>query len=276
MSQPPTLCRPRPARPAATARPPAGRDGGRCSASAPPISRSWRNGRTPPLTPALGDDRLRAAFPVDWADLEPADGDRIAEALREALADPELSGGIPGEQVERLARQFPAFAERFVALHGLYARSRQRLEMVDEGIGLPGNIGGGRLPWEEVRDWFHHGQQLRRPASTATAEALAEQIAGDEASPRIRPMQQWLRREGVTIEWKGGGPLRRFDAETRTLDARFHRSPTNPAASSWPIKSAALALSDARSPRSSPPRPCRPKPRATCSPSASATMPQAR
>ena len=167
------------------------------------------------LTPALGD-ALRAAFPIDWADLEPADGDRMSEALREALADPELSGGIPGEQIERLARQFPAFAERFVALHGLYARSRQRLEMVDEGIGLPGNIGGGRLPWEEARDWFHaannYVDQIDRDA-----EALAEEIAGDEATPRIRTMQQWLRREGVTIEWKGGGPLRRFDARTRHL-----------------------------------------------------------
>jgi len=167
------------------------------------------------LTPALGD-ALRAAFPIDWADLEPADGDRMAEALREALADPELSGTIPGEQIERLARQFPAFAERFVALHGLYARSRQRLEMVDEGIGLPGNIGGGRLPWEEARDWFHaannYVDQIDRDA-----ERLAEEIAGDEATPRIRTMQQWLRREGVTIEWKGGGPLRRFDAKTRTL-----------------------------------------------------------
>ena len=167
------------------------------------------------LTPALGD-ALRAAFPIDWVDLEPADGDRMAEALREALADPELSGGIPGEQIERLARQFPIFAERFVALHGLYARSRQRLEMVDEGIGLPGNISGGRLPWEEARDWFHaannYVDQIDRDA-----ERLAEQIAGDEASPRIRTMQQWLRREGVTIEWKGGGPLRRFDAATRHL-----------------------------------------------------------
>ncbi|MFM9935948.1 MAG: short-chain fatty acyl-CoA regulator family protein [Novosphingobium sp.] len=171
------------------------------------------------LTPALGD-ALRAAFPIDWADLEPADGDRMAEALREALADPELSGGIPGEQIERLARQFPAFAERFVALHGLYARSRQRLEMVDEGIGLPGNIGvsigSGRLPWEEARDWFHaannYVDQIDRDA-----ERLAEEIAGDEASPRIRTMQQWLRREGVTIAWKSGGPLRRFDATTRHL-----------------------------------------------------------
>lgn len=174
------------------------------------------------LTPALGD-ALRAAFPIDWADLEPADGDRMAEALREALADPELGEGIPGEQIERLARQFPMFAERFVALHGLYARNRQRLEMIDEGIGANQHgfgagigIGSGRLPWEEARDWFHaannYVDQIDRDA-----ERLAEEIAGDEASPRIRTMQQWLRREGVTIAWKSGGPLRRFDAATRTL-----------------------------------------------------------
>ncbi|MEO0031587.1 MAG: hypothetical protein RIS94_1345 [Pseudomonadota bacterium] len=170
------------------------------------------------LTPALAD-ALRAAFPVDWSDLAPADSEGLAESLRQALADPQLSGSLPGEQVERLARQFPAFAEQFVALHGLFARSRQRLEMMDETIGanLGGTeLGGGRLPWEEVRDWFHLANNYVDRIDR-DAERLAHEIAGEEASPRVRSMQQWLRREGVTIEWNSGGPMRRFDAATRHI-----------------------------------------------------------
>jgi XRE family transcriptional regulator, fatty acid utilization regulator len=161
------------------------------------------------LTPALSD-ALRAAFPIDWADVAPSDGESRADALREALSDPQLSSKLTGKQVERLARQFPAFAEEFVALHTLFALGRQRLEIMDEAIGA--NLAsGGRLPWEEVRDWFHLANNYVDRIDR-DAERLAEEIAGDEVNPRFRSMQQWLQREGVTIEWKSGGPLRRFDA----------------------------------------------------------------
>ncbi|MCH7627322.1 short-chain fatty acyl-CoA regulator family protein [Novosphingobium sp.] len=166
------------------------------------------------LTPALAD-ALAGAFPIDWADLAPADADMIAEGLRTALADPQLSTAVPTDQAERLARQFPAFAQAFVELHGLHARSRQRLEMMDETMGAS-LAAGGRLPWEEVRDWFHLANNYVDRIDR-DAERLAHEIAGEEASPRVRSMQHWLRRAGVTIEWKGGGPLRRFDAAARHI-----------------------------------------------------------
>ncbi|MCW1382411.1 short-chain fatty acyl-CoA regulator family protein [Novosphingobium sp. KCTC 2891] len=166
------------------------------------------------LTPALAD-ALAAAFPVDWANLAPTGSDTIVEALREALADPELSGTVPSEQAERLARQFPAFAQAFTQLHALHARNRQRLEMMDETIGAS-LAAGGRLPWEEVRDWFHLANNYVDRIDR-DAERLAVEIAGEEASPRVQSMQQWLRREGVTIEWRSGGPLRRFDAVSRHI-----------------------------------------------------------
>ncbi len=166
------------------------------------------------LTPALAD-ALAGAFPIDWADLAPADADAVAFALRDALADPQLATLVPTEQAERLARQFPAFAQAFVELHGLHARSRQRLEMMDETMGAS-LAAGGRLPWEEVRDWFHLANNYVDRIDR-DAERLAHEIAGDEASPRVQSMQQWLRRAGVTVDWRSGGPLRRFDAAARHI-----------------------------------------------------------
>lgn len=192
------------------------------------------------LTPALAD-ALRAAFPVDWADLAPTDSGSMAEALRDALADPLLAGTVPGDQVERLARQFPAFAEQFVTLHQHYARNRQRLEMMDESIG--GNLAsGGRLPWEEVRDWFHLANNYVDRIDRG-AERLAEEIAGDEASPRVRSMQQWLRTHGFSIEWSSGGPMRRFDAGTRHIQLDSAQ-PIESGRFQLAYQVAALALSD--------------------------------
>lgn len=196
------------------------------------------------LTPALAE-RLRATFPIDWADFAPPEADTLAESLREALADPQLPGAIPADQIERLVRQFPMIATSFVALHGLFAKGRQRLEMLDEAIGadLGGSeIAGGRLPWEEVRDWFHLANNYVDRIDR-DAETLAHQIAGDEASPRIRTMQQWLRREGVTIEWASGGAMRRFDATSRHL-LLDSAQPNESSRFQLAYQVAALALSD--------------------------------
>lgn len=167
------------------------------------------------LTPTL-TDALHAAFPLDWADLAPQAADDVAEALRAAMADPLVEASLPGEQVERLARQFPAFARAFVALHEQHARSRQRLEMLDEAIGA-NPAAGGRLPWEEVRDWFHLANNYVDLVDRG-AEALADAIAGQtDTSPRVQSMQAWLRANGVRVDWVSGGPLRHYDAATRRL-----------------------------------------------------------
>jgi len=167
-----------------------------------------------PLTPAL-TDMLVAAFPVDWADLAPAAADDLVQALRGALGDPHLTQPAPGEQVERLARQFPDLARQVVQLHGLYTHTRQRLDMMDETIGSS-LAAGGRLPWEEVRDWFHHANNYV-DALDRGAEDLAARIGAGEPSPDMAQMERWLAGEGVRVVWRGGGPVRRFDPARRVL-----------------------------------------------------------
>jgi predicted transcriptional regulator len=117
--------------------------------------------------------------------------------------------------VERLARQFPDLARQVVQLHTLYTQTRQRLDMMDETIGAS-LAAGGRLPWEEVRDWFHHAGNYVDALDRA-AEDLAARIGQGEPSPDIAQMQAWLASEGVTVVWRGGGPVRRYDARARVL-----------------------------------------------------------
>src|SRR3546814_14844384 len=71
------------------------------------------------------------------------------------LADPLFAAApIAPEQLERAALQQPQFADQFVALHAAYRRAGQRLQIIDEAL-TGGTAEGRRLPWEEVRDWFH-------------------------------------------------------------------------------------------------------------------------
>ncbi|GMM61634.1 helix-turn-helix domain-containing protein [Novosphingobium pituita] len=177
-----------------------------------------------PLTAGLVD-ALGATFPVDWADLAPPAADELAEALRAALADPHLAAsnpsaphaltGPPSEQIERLARQFPDLARQVVQLHGLYTQTRHRLDMMDDTIGAS-LAAGGRLPWEEARDWFHQANNYVDTIDRG-AEELAARIGGGEPSPDIAQMQHWLSGEGVSVVWRGGGPVRRYDPERRVL-----------------------------------------------------------
>jgi predicted transcriptional regulator/transcriptional regulator with XRE-family HTH domain len=192
------------------------------------------------LTPAL-TDALRAAFPLDWADLAPAGGDALTAALHEALADPHVAGDWTGEAVERLVRQFPGFADAFVRLHGLHTQTRLRLDMLDETIGTS-LAAGGRLPWEEVRDWFHNANNYV-DALDREAEALAAQIAGPDVGPRVQSMQGWLRRHGVSVAWTSGGAMRHYDAARLHLDLDSTQ-PIESGRFQLAYQVAALALSD--------------------------------
>lgn len=166
-----------------------------------------------PLTPAL-TDRLRTAFPVEWQDLPQGEGAPLHLALQEAAANPLLSGELSAAQIRRIAEQFPEFAARFIQLDSLLRRNVQRLEMLDEAVGS-GNLAGGRLPWEEVRDWFHQANNYVDVLDRG-AEELAGRLALAGLSPTSAELVAWLDARGMAVEYKPGA-LRRFDAERRVL-----------------------------------------------------------
>ncbi len=169
-----------------------------------------------PLTPALLE-RLEALFPLEWEELAADEATRRHAALREALADPLFAEALPAEQIERLGLQQPQLADRLIALHAAYRRSGQRLMMIDEALTGSGSE-GNRLPWEEVRDWFHDAGNYVDTIDTA-AEALAASLSARSASPPIEAIERRLREAlGVSIVYRASaGALRDFDATMRHL-----------------------------------------------------------
>src|SRR3990167_5175335 len=138
----------------------------------------------PPPLPPPPLDRRQKLFPLEWEDVAADTGDRRAGALREAAADPLFAGSpLPPEQLERAALQQPMLADQFIALHAAYRRAGQRLQIIDEAL-TGGTAEGSRLPWEEVRDWFHDAGNYVDSIDRA-AETLAGQLRGNDSSPAI-------------------------------------------------------------------------------------------
>ncbi|WP_341711638.1 short-chain fatty acyl-CoA regulator family protein [Erythrobacter sp.] len=168
-----------------------------------------------PLTTAL-IERLAELFPLDWEDLGTDRAERLTVALREAAADPLFAEPIAPDQIARIVEQQPALAERFVALHEAYRRTGQRLEMVDEALSAD-NAGGARLPWEEVRDWFHVANNYVDTLDRA-AEQLAQQLRGRAPSPSVEAIEHHLRSAlSISLIYSGQSGLRSYDAEMAHL-----------------------------------------------------------
>ncbi|WP_239018227.1 helix-turn-helix domain-containing protein [Sphingomonas flavalba] len=130
-----------------------------------------------PLTSAVLA-ALARHHPFDLAAIEADQPTRRFAAARAALDDPVFAGSaLAPDALARIVEQQPAFADRFIALHAAYRRAEERLQMVDEGL----ESGGGRLPWEEVRDWFHEAGNYVDLLDRG-AEALAARLGdGDHA-----------------------------------------------------------------------------------------------
>ncbi|AZI34878.1 putative Xre family transcriptional regulator [Caenibius tardaugens NBRC 16725] len=165
-----------------------------------------------PLSNALLE-RLAREFPLDWQDVGADSTEKRLVALREATADPLFAEPLPAEQLARIAEQQPGFAERFIALHEAYRRTGQRLEMVDEALAAD-NASGTRLPWEEVRDWFHFANNYVDTIDRA-AEALSIGLIGDHGlSPLSEALEQQLAIGfSVSVRYESNRGLREFDPQ---------------------------------------------------------------
>ena len=168
-----------------------------------------------PLTPRLAE-KLATLFPIDWQDFELDETEHIADALREAVADPVFASPIEAEKLKKIAEQQPEFARQFIELHEIYRRTSQRLEIVDEAISVD-SPNGSRLPWEEVRDWFHLSNNYVDSIDRA-AETLAASMAGGVDHVSGASMRQHLLDlHGVRVILEQSETLRHFDPESSTL-----------------------------------------------------------
>jgi predicted transcriptional regulator/transcriptional regulator with XRE-family HTH domain len=173
-----------------------------------------------PVTAAVAA-ALTRAFPLDWQPDTGGDAAR-ADALGAALADPLFADLSPVAAPTRAAEQQPGLAEHFLHLHRAWRGAEARRLIADEAV-ASGVDGGGRLPWEEVRDWFHAAGNYVGPLDEA-AEALADMLGGAPGSPMVatEALVEALGAIGITVESRSdAGPLRRFDAARGllTIDA---------------------------------------------------------
>jgi XRE family transcriptional regulator, fatty acid utilization regulator len=168
-----------------------------------------------PLTPALLETLARN-FPLDWQEFEEDAATRRFAALREAAADPLFANPLPADQLARIAEQQPALADQFIALHQAYTQIGQRLQFVDEAL-YADNANGSRLPWEEVRDWFHNAGNYVDAIDKA-AEAMGDTLRGPLLTPDVAALEHYLKtRLSISLFYTHTAGLRDFDSATGQL-----------------------------------------------------------
>ena len=168
-----------------------------------------------PLTPHL-QEHLSKLFPLDWQELETDETEKLSVALIDAASDPLFAQPLDTNALTRLAEQQPTFARQFVSLYEAYRMTGQRLEMVDDAIAADAT-GDPRLPWEEVRDWFHLSDNYVESIDRA-AEALAARLPTEGISASLNELTKAMYDiHGVNISTSGTDALREFDAEKKIL-----------------------------------------------------------
>ncbi|URW76083.1 short-chain fatty acyl-CoA regulator family protein [Sphingomonas donggukensis] len=146
---------------------------------------------------------LARAYPDDWAGVTGID-EPLLLAAAGAASDPSIAAPLPEDTLRRSVEQQPQLARRMVAIHDAWRRAQEQLRILDDRMDA-GTGDAARLPWEEVRDWFHAAGNYIDPLDRQ-AEALATSVGGD-LSTRLAEAH------GVRIDSidTGGGELRRFD-----------------------------------------------------------------
>ncbi|MEG3123718.1 helix-turn-helix domain-containing protein [Sphingomonas sp. GB1N7] len=165
---------------------------------------SQLEGGVRPLTPSV-TAALRRHHPAALSDIEDAAPALRLAALTVALADPLLPPSPAADAIARLASERPEIADRFIALHAAMRAAEERLQMVEEQA----TGGGGRRPWEAVRDWFHDAGNY-----IDTLDGAAERLAADTLETALASHGIDVRLSDQTI-----GPLATFDDRILTLDA---------------------------------------------------------
>lgn len=158
--------------------------------------------------------RLAAEFPGDWASVDAEEASALLVRAVKACADPSVSDPLDDQrEVERMIRQQPPVARRLAALYDELRHREAQLRALDDRI--EGSGGVERLPWEEVRDWFHV-QQNYVDALDRGAEAVAQSLAGPAMPEAIEALLG--ERHGVRVERESSLPfLRAYDPAARCL-----------------------------------------------------------
>lgn len=165
-----------------------------------------------PITPSVAE-ALSTNFPYDWSLPEADESVARLEGFRAAVDDPMFADLATPEQLHRIAEQQPALIDRLIRLHEAYRRSEEQRQIADESL-TSGAPSGGRLPWEEVRDWFHEAGNYVDPIDRA-AETMAQALDA-EPMPEALLIHQLRQNHGIDVLSvdvdRADRPMRAFDA----------------------------------------------------------------
>lgn len=169
-----------------------------------------------PMTAKVAD-LLARTFPFDWSPPDRSAAMQRTDGLQQVFGDPLFADLASAGQVSRIAEQQPDLVDRLIRLHAAYRRGEEARHIADEAL-ASGVQGGARLPWEEVRDWFHDAGNYVDPLDRA-AEAMADALGGAPGGNGIGEtlLMHILKRDhGIdTLAAQGEDPdrpLRQFDA----------------------------------------------------------------
>ncbi|WP_120501741.1 short-chain fatty acyl-CoA regulator family protein [Roseovarius sp. EL26] len=181
----------------------------RLGVSLPYLNQMENNNRPISTTVVLA---LAQEFGFDVTELSSGDAERMVSDMREALADPIFADDPPPLTDLRLtASNAPALARAFLELHRAYRQTHERLASLDEALGRE-DARTQTSPWDEVRDFFHYCDNYIDAVDRA-AEHFVQSVTKrprDIAHDRLEKM-------GITVLTSDDGPLRRYDAQTKTL-----------------------------------------------------------
>lgn len=175
-----------------------------------------------PITPAVLT-KLSEAYPGDWASVEPDDGHLLLIRMMEVCSSG--GDGLPASEpqdVRRIVYQQPAIARRMIALHDAYLRSQSQLRALDDQVETGAGI-SGRLPWEQVRDWFHlqenYVDQIDRQA-----ERLLVSRPHDDPMLAVQSLLKDRFDVSVVLKARSSGLTVDFDPDAR----KIHLDPSLP------------------------------------------------
>ncbi len=179
--------------------------------SLPYLNQMENNNRPISTAVLLG---LAQGFGFDVTELQSGDEARLIGDMREALADPAITGPAPDLADLRLvAANAPVVARALLELHAAYRQTHERLASLDEALGRE-DAGLRPSPWEEVRDFFHYCDNYIDAVDRA-AERFSTQVQPNEnkADAALRLLQK----AGVSVDVTGSDMIRAYDPELKQL-----------------------------------------------------------
>lgn len=152
---------------------------------------------------------------------------RLIAELTEALADPQVSAGIPASDVVDLVRAHPSLARAFAVLNQRYRNSADLLAaLTEDRNALADEVDHSALamPHEEVRDYFYQRQNYIDSLDTA-AEELTNRIRMNRGDVRTELENRLSETHNVRVARRvdlPDGLWHRFSAEELRLDLSAH------------------------------------------------------